>query len=112
MLLDSKMYGKTVLAPWNIVSYNILSNKGPDLYGTEPWSFYFINGTLNFNVMFAFALFSPLFLIGNWRLEENGRKKGVVVATLFLWLGVFVVQPHKVRIWLKIVKFLSFLIEF
>jgi hypothetical protein len=28
------MYGKTVIAPLNIVMYNVLStNKGPDLYG-------------------------------------------------------------------------------
>ncbi len=26
--------------------------------GTEPWHFYFINGILNFNLVFALALFS------------------------------------------------------
>ena len=29
-----------------------------DFSGTEPWHFYFVNGILNFNLVFALALFS------------------------------------------------------
>lgn len=30
----------------------------PPLSGTEPWHFYFVNGVLNFNLVFVLALFS------------------------------------------------------
>jgi alpha-1,2-mannosyltransferase len=90
------MYGKPVIAPWNIVKYNILSNKGPELYGTEAWTFYFINGTLNFNLIFAAALISPLLMLFNYRLESNLKKKMFIVGTIYLWMGVFIAQPHKV----------------
>jgi alpha-1,2-mannosyltransferase len=45
-------YGKPTFAAFNIVKYNIFTSHGPDLYGTEPWHFYFVNGFLNFNVVF------------------------------------------------------------
>lgn len=55
--MDSDMYGRLVVAPFNIVSYNVFSgSRGPDLYGTEPWSFYLLNGVLNFNLVFPMAL--------------------------------------------------------
>ncbi|GAB0199705.1 alpha-1,2-mannosyltransferase ALG9 [Grus japonensis] len=56
VVVDSYYYGKLVVAPLNIVLYNVFTSHGPDLYGTEPWSFYFINGFLNFNVAFILAL--------------------------------------------------------
>jgi alpha-1,2-mannosyltransferase len=91
------MYGKPVIAPLNIVKYNIFSNKGPELYGTEPWSFYLINGTLNFNLIFAFALASPLLLLINYRMETNLKKKLFISVTIYLWMAVFIIQPHKVN---------------
>jgi len=33
ILVDSYFYGRLVVAPMNIVLYNIFSNHGPDLYG-------------------------------------------------------------------------------
>ncbi|XP_042538731.1 alpha-1,2-mannosyltransferase ALG9 isoform X3 [Dipodomys spectabilis] len=56
VVIDSCYYGKLVIAPLNIVLYNVFTSHGPDLYGTEPWYFYLINGFLNFNVAFALAL--------------------------------------------------------
>ncbi|KAM6157892.1 alpha-1,2-mannosyltransferase ALG9 isoform 2-T2 [Rhynchocyon petersi] len=56
VVIDSYYYGKLVVAPLNIVLYNVFTPHGPDLYGTEPWYFYFINGFLNFNIAFALAL--------------------------------------------------------
>ena len=32
------------------------SDHGPDLYGTEPWTYYLFNGFLNFNFIFIAAL--------------------------------------------------------
>lgn len=51
--IDTSYYGSLVIAPWNIVKYNVLSGNGPDLYGTEPFSFYIINGFLNFNIVWV-----------------------------------------------------------
>ena len=68
--LDSDYYGKLVSAPFNIVKYNVFTSHGPDLYGTEPWHYYLINGLLNFNLGFLAALaviplhYLTVFLIG------------------------------------------------
>lgn len=61
--VDSMYYGKLVIAPLNIVLYNVFSNHGPDLYGTEPFSYYIYNGFLNFNFVFIGALLAPLGLV-------------------------------------------------
>lgn len=52
-ILDSSHYGRVVVAPWNLVKYNVFGGAGPNLYGTEPTSFYFINGFLNFNIVWV-----------------------------------------------------------
>ncbi len=46
--------------PWNIISYNIFggAQRGPELYGTEPPTFYFQNLLLNFNIVTPLALLS------------------------------------------------------
>ncbi|KAL1491096.1 hypothetical protein ABEB36_011745 [Hypothenemus hampei] len=49
--VDSYIYGRLVVAPFNIVRYNVLGGAGPELYGTEPFSYYIINGFLNFNMI-------------------------------------------------------------
>ena len=56
MLIDSKVYGRFVFAPLNILTYNVFGGGGPNLYGTEPWTYYFVNGFLNFNIVFLLAL--------------------------------------------------------
>ncbi|KAI0207456.1 Alpha-1,2-mannosyltransferase ALG9 [Lamellibrachia satsuma] len=83
--VDSTYFDKLVIAPFNIVKYNVFSDHGPDIYvttglismelltslhlmlhffsdhgpdiyGTEPLSFYFVNCFINFNVAFPLAL--------------------------------------------------------
>lgn len=62
--IDSYYYGKIVIAPVNIVLYNVFTSHGANLYGTEPWYFYVLNCLLNFNFVFIAALFSaPLMVI-------------------------------------------------
>lgn len=63
MAIDSYFYGKLVIAPFNIVLYNIFTSHGPDLYGTEPWSFYLLNGFLNFNIVFILSLLAPFLIL-------------------------------------------------
>ena len=85
-----------MVAPLNIVTYNIFSSKGPDLYGTEPWTFYVTNLFLNFNIMFALAALSPILLLLSWKWNDAAKEKFVIIGTMFVWFGVFLSQPHKV----------------
>jgi alpha-1,2-mannosyltransferase len=56
---------------------------GPDIFGTEPYYFYFSNLFLNFNVVFLLALISfPLLVISyNYRLSIMYQKE------VLKWLG-------------------------
>ncbi|XP_053308593.1 alpha-1,2-mannosyltransferase ALG9 isoform X2 [Spea bombifrons] len=99
--IDSYYYGKLVIAPLNIVLYNVFTNHGPDLYGTEPWTFYFINGFLNFNVVFVMALFVlPLtalmeHLLQKINIQNLGRPYWLTLAPMYIWILIFFTQPHK-----------------
>ena len=76
--VDSYMFGKLVLAPLNIVVYNVFPQnpaQGPDIYGTEPLSFYIKNGLLNFNILFPMAYVSVFALA--WDRVIKGAHKQV-----------------------------------
>lgn len=84
------------------MKYNIFSSTGgPDLYGTEPWTFYFRNLLINFNMWFILALLSlPLFLIQKLlSTQQHGFQSGlrtiVFLSPFYMWLGIFTLQPHK-----------------
>lgn len=53
VVTDSLIYGRLIIAPFNIVKYNVLGGAGPNLYGTEPFCYYLINGFLNFNLVWV-----------------------------------------------------------
>jgi len=109
--IDSYFYGKFTAVFWNIVKYNVFSDssRGPDLYGTEPWYFYLLNLTLNFNILLPMALFSLPALAITYRIDR--RRLGVAVPSaeqsspfrllalrllpLYTWLVIMSVQPHK-----------------
>ncbi|CAG9782679.1 unnamed protein product [Diatraea saccharalis] len=100
--LDSWHYGRLVVAPWNIVAYNIFTEHGPDLYGVEPWTYYFVNGFLNFNIVWVLALSSPILLLACTAITSRSTARASFCAPywldlmpLALWLAVFMVQPHK-----------------
>lgn len=61
--IDSYYYGKLVLPTLNILLYNVFSKHGPNLYGTEPFSFYLLNLFLNFNFMAIVSLASLPILV-------------------------------------------------
>jgi len=86
LLVDSYFYGAAVLAPLNIVRYNVLSG-GSELYGTEPWHFYVLNLLLNWNLVVPLALLG--LLLGGRIMPASLR------LTLVTWLAVFGAQPHK-----------------
>lgn len=53
IIIDSMLFGKLIIAPLNIVKYNVLGGAGPSLYGKEPFSFYLFNGFVNFNFVWV-----------------------------------------------------------
>ncbi|XP_004856595.1 alpha-1,2-mannosyltransferase ALG9 isoform X6 [Heterocephalus glaber] len=101
VVIDSYYYGKLVIAPLNILLYNVFTSHGPDLYGTEPWYFYLINGFLNFNVAFALALLVlPLtslmeYLLQRFHVQNLGHPYWLTLAPMYVWFIIFFIQPHK-----------------
>lgn len=95
-------YKKAEVVFWNIIKYNIFSSTGgPNLYGTEPWTFYFKNLALNFNVWFVLALLAlPLFLVQKLFFRagqtfQSGLRTIVFMSPFYMWLAIFTLQPHK-----------------
>ena len=96
---------------WNIVRYNVFPDpsRGPGLYGTEPWYFYPLNLSLNFNILLPMALFSLPALAITYRIDR--RRLGTAVPSteqsspfrllalrllpFYTWLGIMSIQPHK-----------------
>ncbi|XP_056006211.1 alpha-1,2-mannosyltransferase ALG9-like [Ostrea edulis] len=98
MQTDFHYYGKLVIAPLNIVLYNVFTEHGPNLYGVEPFSYYFLNGFLNFNVMFVLALFSlPCVYLVKFllRLKEKDKPTWLLMLPMYLWILIFFTRPHK-----------------
>ncbi|EAU39236.1 conserved hypothetical protein [Aspergillus terreus NIH2624] len=103
ILVDYAFLRKFTIVPWNIVAYNILGGdgRGPDIFGTEPWTFYFKNLLLNFNVWFIFALFSgPLLLLQaafrpHATTKETLFRTVTLITPFYMWLSIFTLQPHK-----------------
>ncbi|AOA62820.1 Alpha-1,2 mannosyltransferase [Komagataella phaffii CBS 7435] len=111
--IDSICYNKTELIPLNIVLYNVLNTDdsvGPDIFGTEPVSYYILNLLLNFNFLALLGYASlPLLLIFNFLPDFNLRSSNVklfgheggsnklitLFAPLYLWSVIFFTQPHK-----------------
>lgn len=86
-----------------LVFYNIFGGKdrGPNIFGTEPWTFYFKNLLLNFNLWFLFALAAAPFLFAQYMLRLHATTKQTLLRTctfitpFYMWLAIFTIQPHK-----------------
>lgn len=96
IFVDSYIYERTMLfVPANIVLYNVfaLEDEGPDIFGTEPFSYYLKNLFLNFNVVFILAVAG---VIANPILFGKKLRTSIgISAPLVLWLFTFGSQPHK-----------------
>lgn len=111
VLVDSWAYGRFTFPTLNIIFYNLFSSNGPDLYGTEPASYYFLNLFLNFNFFTPLALLSlpALFVTYNFDFRRLGKtqlkpKEGetspytllaVRLSPFYLWLAILTLQSHK-----------------
>eukprot|EP01147_Barroeca_monosierra_P005163 gene5163-7013_t len=104
LAVDTYFYGRIVIAPLNIISYNVIStDTSSTLYGTESWTYYFLNGALNFNVAFPLALMAPIFMF-LMRISKRFRRvvdsptaklNTFYLSGLWIWLCIFVPQAHK-----------------
>lgn len=96
--VDSHFYGKSVIAPLQIVLYNVFGHAGPELYGVEPWYFYLRNCLLNFNFVLPLALAAPFVLLiwawksGRW---HAARETILFLSGAFLWFAYMSYVPHK-----------------
>ncbi|RZB84946.1 alpha-1,2-mannosyltransferase ALG9 [Asbolus verrucosus] len=76
LIIDSMHFGRIVIAPLNIIVYNVFGGAGPNLYGTEPFTFYLLNGFINFNFVWILALMCPLaVLLGYFFVPARNRRK-------------------------------------
>ncbi|KAG0150285.1 hypothetical protein CROQUDRAFT_668606 [Cronartium quercuum f. sp. fusiforme G11] len=113
-LIDTLAYGHSVFVPLKIILYNVFpsAGSGPELYGTEPWYYYFLNLALNFNIVFPLALASlPLLYItanfstsapvrlgtGLRHAQQSSAARLLLVrlAPVYLWLSILSQQAHK-----------------
>jgi len=96
VIIDYTFYKKILIAPLNIILYNVFSDKGPTLYGTEPWTFYFMNGFLNFNIAFVLALLSlPTLAFFQWKNRRFLLIPWLYISSFFLWFGLMTKMEHK-----------------
>ena len=92
-----------MLVPWNLIIYNIFSHpgRGPEIFGTEPFDFYFRNLLLNFNIWFLLALLAGPVLVLQYLAGTQTVSKLMLMRSAFfvtpfyMWLAIFSTQPHK-----------------
>jgi alpha-1,2-mannosyltransferase len=100
--IDAFFFHKLTIVPWNIVAYNVFGGKdrGPDIFGTEPWHYYARNLLLNFNIWFLLAVVAaPLYLLqylsGQIVTRQSPLRILTFLSPFYLWLTIFTLQPHK-----------------
>lgn len=101
--LDYYFYKKLMLSPINLVVYNIFSGKGPDLYGVESPMYYVKNLALNWNIVSIMAVLSlpvsvAVEMYFRWKMPEYKpavKQFVLYLSPLYIWLGIFMAQPHK-----------------
>ena len=110
VIVDFIMYNKVVIAPLNIIFYNVFNIHGSTLYGTEPMSFYFYNGFLNFNVAFALAIISlPIYILFQFFYKDIPTSAYSLLTPLYLWFAIMFTAPHKEERFLyPVYPFISF----
>ena len=88
---------------WTLVFYNVFgsSDRGPSIFGTEPWDFYIKNLLLNFNIWFLLAAAAGPLLFLQWSFRSQSTTQQTMLRTIvfispfYLWLAIFNIQPHK-----------------
>lgn len=96
LCIDSYFYNREMLfVPLNIVLYNVfaLEGEGPEIFGTEPFSYYILNLVLNFNVVFvlgyAGAVLNPYISRHKYKAAFGSS------VPILVWSFIFFRQAHK-----------------
>ena len=74
IVVDSCAYRRFQVVPFNIILYNVFSgeDRGPNIFGTEPWWYYVVNLILYFNVVSIAAWCSfPLLVFPIYYPEQS-----------------------------------------
>ncbi len=103
MGIDFFFFHKITVVSWNIVQYNVFSgsDRGPAIFGTEPFDFYIRNLLLNFNVWFILAMATGPLLVLQYLARDRSTSKFALMHSAFfcqpfyLWLAIFSAQAHK-----------------
>uniref|UniRef100_A0A915Q075 Mannosyltransferase n=1 Tax=Setaria digitata TaxID=48799 RepID=A0A915Q075_9BILA len=105
VIVDSYYFGHIVLAPLNIVLYNVFSPYGPNLYGVEDIKFYIKNLLLNWNiVVFLFPLAVPFAGLAYVRARSSRQlvhsvARGLDHFNFIDWIGVFILGGGSRNFW-------------
>jgi alpha-1,2-mannosyltransferase len=97
--IDYAFYQKLMFTPFNLLMYN--RGSGSQLYGVEPWDFYFKNLFLNFNVVSGLALACPIVMLLHYlvRGKEPGSAPVIrrisFVLPFHIWFSFMTAMPHK-----------------
>ena len=102
-VFDWYFYGTPKFAWLNILLYNVFSNKGPELYGVEPMSYYLKNLTLNFGPVWILGLLSmPIVCLSEYIISIKIKHYQPVynlalwyLSPIYCWMAVFFLTPHK-----------------
>ena len=103
LAVETFFYHKVMVIPFNLLLYNVRSGsgRGPEIFGTESWDFYFRNMLLNFHMWFILALAAGPILVLQYFLGAQSISKftlmrcAFLVSPLYMWLLIFSFQPHK-----------------
>ncbi len=101
ILVDLYFYRKILLAPLNIILYNVFSKHGPNLYGTAPWHYYIINLFLNFNIVFILGCIGSIAVFSRAALSRPSvaglinNKSIWLTSALLLWMILMLKMEHK-----------------
>eukprot|EP00761_Pharyngomonas_kirbyi_P009380 gb/GECH01009396.1/.p1 GENE.gb/GECH01009396.1/~~gb/GECH01009396.1/.p1 ORF type:complete len:596 (+),score=88.29 gb/GECH01009396.1/:1-1788(+) len=97
-IMDYFYYGQPIFTPLNLVLYNSrYSEGGSALYGVEPWTYYFKNSILNFNIAFGLAIGAPLIFAIS--LLTKYRRYAIsslsITSPFYIWFTFMTTIPHK-----------------
>lgn len=86
-----------------IILYNVFggSNRGPSIFGTEPWDYYSRNLLLNFNLWYLLAVAVAPLLSLQYAFRSHATTKQtllrivIFIMPFYVWMAIFTLQPHK-----------------
>ncbi|ODV85740.1 glycosyltransferase family 22 protein [[Candida] arabinofermentans NRRL YB-2248] len=94
--IDYLFYQKPTFVPLNIILYNVFGaseDSGPNVFGTEPLTYYIHNLLLNFNFKLPLSFLG--LLIGCSSSKITFWQLRTLYLPMILWYGIFWSQPHK-----------------